>query len=161
MKTNQQMGVIWIIWMIQLQSDTLFFIGNSTIFTEIEIVICCIICYWEKSFLTVSDSVGLHLSHWCGFSCREPRLNRWTSAGRCVLIASSPVPHNRMTADCNQLMLHWPLAAQWPQQQQRRHSRWGDDPQETPQLDRRPRWQLLPCHSGNQVGTIDPLVPSD
>lgn len=36
MKTNQQMGVIWIIWMIQLQSDSLFFIGNFTIFTEIE-----------------------------------------------------------------------------------------------------------------------------
>lgn len=30
------MGVIWIIWMIQLQSDTLFFIGNFTIFVEIE-----------------------------------------------------------------------------------------------------------------------------
>lgn len=36
MKTNQQMGVIWINWMIQLQSDSLFFIGNFTIFTEIE-----------------------------------------------------------------------------------------------------------------------------
>ena len=30
------MGVIWIIWMIQLHSDTLFFIGNFTILTEIE-----------------------------------------------------------------------------------------------------------------------------
>lgn len=72
--------------MIQLQSDSLFFIGNFTIFTEIETQSFVAPLVTRKSNKLINsqeiDSF-MHTLHLV-FFCREPRYNRWTSPGRCL-----------------------------------------------------------------------------
>lgn len=95
-------------------------------------------------------------------SCREPRNNCWIPPGRSPPLwkkwaaAFRPLPI-KVADKCFCLF----FAAQRPQQRQRKHPWRSHDPQETPQLDRRPRRQLLPRHPGDQVSKGDPFLTSD
>lgn len=98
-------------------------------------------------------------------SCREPRNNCWISAGRSPPLwkkwAAAFRPLLIKVADKCFLFFCLFFAAQRPQQRRRKHPRRSHDPQETPQLDRRPRRQLLPRHPGDQVSKGDPFLTSD